>query len=73
MQAWVYPQSMANTPLKRIRVDDALWDQFGDAVTALGLDRTKVLVAFMNRLVGAMAPPVPGASYKTGQRPKGTP
>jgi len=46
---------MAETPLKRLRVDEHLWRDFGGAVAALGLDRTKVLVAFMHRFVDAMA------------------
>lgn len=44
------------TPLKRIRVDDNLWDRFGDTAAALGSDRTKVLVAFMRSFVTAMSP-----------------
>lgn len=46
---------MANTPLKRIRVDDDLWDAFGDATLAMGTDRSKALVAFMRRYVAALA------------------
>lgn len=55
MQARLYPHLMANTPLKRIRVDDDLWEDFGLATEALGLDRTKALVAFMRRFVTAMS------------------
>ena len=55
MQALMYPHLMAVTPLKRLRVDETLWENFGDAAEALGLDRTKVLVAFMHRFVDAMA------------------
>ncbi|MES2211476.1 MAG: hypothetical protein V4515_15030 [Chloroflexota bacterium] len=46
---------MANTPLKRIRVDEDLWDDFGQATNAVGSDRTKTLVGFMRRYVAAMA------------------
>ena len=46
---------MAATPLKRLRVDEELWRNFGEASEVLGLDRTKVLVAFMHRFVDAMA------------------
>jgi hypothetical protein len=44
------------TPLKRIRVDDGLWNAFGDAAEAMGSDRTKLLVAFMRRYVAATSP-----------------
>jgi hypothetical protein len=44
---------MANTPLKRIRVEDALWEEFGAATEALGSNRTQVLVGFMRRYVSA--------------------
>lgn len=46
---------MAVTPLRRLRVDEHLWKDFGDAAAALDLDRTKVLIAFMRRFVDAMA------------------
>lgn len=56
------------TPLKRLRVNDELWDAFGDACTAVGTDRSKALVGFMRRVVTAMdagqlvrsADPAPG-------------
>jgi len=47
---------MANTPLKRIRVDDQLWTRFGLAAEAIGTDRTKVIVGFMRAFVDAMDP-----------------
>lgn len=53
MQALVYPHRMTNTPLKRIRVDDDLWHQFGEVAENIGTDRTKILVAFMRRYVNA--------------------
>lgn len=37
-----------------IRVDQQLWDEFGEAARAIGSDRTKVLVGFMRRFVDAM-------------------
>lgn len=46
---------MASTPLKRIRVDDDLWKDFGEAAAAMGADRTKLLVAFMRRYVAAVS------------------
>jgi hypothetical protein len=45
---------MPVTPLKRIRVDDTLWQRFGDATTSMGADRTKVLVAFMRNYISAV-------------------
>lgn len=47
---------MANTPLKRLRVEDPLWAAFGDACEAVGTDRTKAVVGFMRRFVDAMSP-----------------
>lgn len=63
----MYPQAMAVTPLKRIRVDEGLWSDFGDAAEALGLDRTKVLVAFMRRIVDAMAVRSAEGDHASGQ------
>lgn len=45
---------MAVTPLKRIRVEDDLWEAFGEAATAFSTDRTKLLVGFMRRLVASL-------------------
>ncbi len=56
MQGILYPQNVAITPLKRIRVDGDLWDAFGAAAAAMGSDRTKLLVAFMRRYVAATSP-----------------
>ncbi len=47
---------MANTPLRRIRVGEPLWRDFGEATDAMGTDRTKALVAFMKRYVAATSP-----------------
>ena len=47
---------MANTPLKNIRVDDDLWEQFRATAEAIGSNRTRVLVAFMRSFVAAMSP-----------------
>ena len=60
---------MAVTPLKRIRVDDGLWDQFGEASEALGSDRTKVLVAFMRRFVAALSPIRSASADQAADRP----
>jgi hypothetical protein len=47
---------MSKTPTRPIRVDLNLWDEFGRITTAMGTDRTKVLVAFMRRFVETMTP-----------------
>jgi len=57
------------TPMRTIRIDDQLWDEFGAAADALGTDRTKVLVGFIRRLVAAMDPAALIRSTDTDPRP----
>lgn len=47
------------TPVRRIRVDNDLWDRFGDAVAEVDpeLDRSKVLRQLMRWYVGDAAQP----------------
>lgn len=48
---------MANTPVRNLRVEQTLWEDFGTAVEAIGATRTDVLTGFMRRFVAAMAIP----------------
>ena len=53
------------TPLRRVRVDDPLWDAFGDAVQLADADRSKIireLMAWYARTPGARLPKRPGAA-----------
>ena len=50
---------MAETPVRKIRVADDLWVDFGEAARDIGSNRTRVLVAFMRRYVRAMKATAP--------------
>lgn len=70
----VYPQAVPNqpkTPLRRLRVDDELWEEFGQVADP---DRSAVIRNFMRWFVrepGVTMPRRPGAPMR--ERPGGTP
>ena len=51
------------TPLKRVRVPDELWNDLGEQATALGTNRSAVIIAFIRWWLGkdgAKLPERPG-------------
>lgn len=55
--------------VRQVRVDEALWDRFGTVAEATGTDRSKVLVAFIERYVAAF-PAGQSAGVDQGEGPQ---